>query len=104
MYPGARQALFVRSNGGWVHLQNTGPDHSIVPAVEGLQVYTYPAERAKDGFPVPFKREDLMNSLGWAYYLSHWMLMLLFLLPWTGWLAWRGRRMGKLRNRAEEGP
>jgi hypothetical protein len=102
VYPGASQALFVRSNGGWVHLQNTGPNHSIAPAVAGLQYYTYPAERAKDWFPVPFKRGDFGIPLGWAFYLSHWILMLLFLFPWTGWLAWRWRKMNRFaESRAE---
>lgn len=97
VYPGATQAVFVRSNGGWVHLYNTGPNHSIAPAVAGLQVYTYRQERAKEWFPVPFKHEDFGNPEGGAYYLSHWILMLLFLLPWTGWLAWRGRRLRRLQ-------
>ncbi len=30
--------------------------------------------------------------------LAHWFLVLLFLVPWSGWLAWRWRRMRKLAD------
>ncbi len=30
--------------------------------------------------------------------VAHWFLILLFLLPWSGWLAWRWRRMRRLEN------
>jgi hypothetical protein len=98
VYPGATQAIFVRSNAGWVHIQNTGPNHSITPAVAGPQIYTYPARRAKEWWPVPFKREDFGSPLGGAYYLSYWVLMLLFLIPWAAWLVWRARRARGLQS------
>jgi hypothetical protein len=31
----------------------------------------------------------------WNYGVSHWFIILLFLVPWSGWLAWRWRRIRK---------
>jgi hypothetical protein len=33
------------------------------------------------------------NGAEWAIYIPHWLLILLFFVPWTGFLAWRWRRM-----------
>ena len=31
----------------------------------------------------------------WVH-VAHWFLILLFLIPWLGWLFWHGRRMKRL--------
>jgi hypothetical protein len=36
-----------------------------------------------------------------TYYLAHWFLMLLFLVPWSGWLTWRWRRLSRLQRENE---
>ena len=33
---------------------------------------------------------------GWGISLAHWFLILLFLVPWAGFLIWRVRRMKRL--------
>ena len=33
---------------------------------------------------------------GFSIAVAHWFLILLFLIPWLGWLFWHGRRMKRL--------
>jgi hypothetical protein len=34
--------------------------------------------------------------------VAHWFLILLFLLPWSGWLAWRWRKIKRLSTPATQ--
>ena len=46
-------------------------------------------------FPAPFRFElenDVQRVIGFA----HWFLILLFLVPWSAFLAWRWQRQRKL--------
>jgi hypothetical protein len=49
-------------------------------------------------FPQPFKTVHNDNGLfvSSSYFVAHWLLMLLFLLPWAAFLAWRWRRMRRV--------
>ena len=35
---------------------------------------------------------------GRHFVFAHWFLILLFVVPWSGWLAWRWRRINRLRK------
>lgn len=47
----------------------------------------------------------LMNSpVGWRVEVDHWLLMLLFLIPWAAFLAWRWRRQRILTKAHDAAP
>lgn len=72
-------------------------------AVEGLNLYSTSAPshlRLKSTwFPKPVALSGGSQGGADGITISHWFLILLFLVPWTGFLFWRVRRMrraGKL--------
>ena len=59
----------------------SGPSEDISPWFPSLFTYNHTADKF---YAVTF------------YAIAHWLLFLTFFLPWTAFLAWRGRRMKKL--------
>lgn len=71
-------------------------DHSRPPStVRMIQWIHEPTSRSPDPwFPKAMNLETYDRQLQIS--IAHWFLMVVFLLPWSGWLAWRRRRMRRL--------
>lgn len=53
-------------------------------------------------FPSAVERRG--NRYGRGAAASYWLLMVLFLIPWSWWLGWHQRRLIRLHTRADESP
>jgi hypothetical protein len=62
---------------------------------EGLNVRSHREVRVSHWFP------EAVDESWPGVSIAHWFLLLLFLVPWAGWLAWRWRRLSRL-HRANE--
>jgi hypothetical protein len=73
---------------------------SYSPAPPDLPIFEWrsytPARSSERLFPRAFNWNIYPSSIG--IWLSHWFLILLFLVPWSGWLAWRWRRLSRLHK------
>jgi hypothetical protein len=69
--------------------------HSLNPplfASAELKTMRDTAEGGLPGLPLGFRYSPFSEgSLVLA--VTHWFLILLFLVPWSGWLAWRWRKL-----------
>lgn len=46
-------------------------------------------------FPPAVKTKLVVEGEHWRVRVAHWFLILLFLIPWIGFLAWRIRKQRK---------
>ncbi|MCW1926398.1 hypothetical protein OKA05_27855 [Luteolibacter arcticus] len=93
VYRGGTQGVFARSLGGLVELQVSGPHYSISPVTPMFQVYTYPHKPPAGWFPGAVTCQPFGAHGGWTVTVAHWLLILLYLVPSSAFLAWRWRRM-----------
>ena len=94
------EGLFLRNLPGTTQIEYTGPNHHIYPLTPAIQWYSNPRVYPEEWFPKPVFFEPFGNKGGWTLNLPHWLLILLFLIPWLAFLAWRSRRMHHLTESA----
>lgn len=95
-FPPARVAGALQSNGRVMLLR-----FSEVPGVPlGIRHETAVIQRGADWFP-PARVANEFGGRVTRIEIPHWLLILLFLIPWTAFLLWRGRRLKRLAARQE---
>jgi hypothetical protein len=57
-----------------------------------------------DWFPQPVRTGTLADGDHWHFKVAHWFLILLFLVPWASFLAWRWRRVKRITAGTAEPP
>ena len=60
----------------------------------GIHVLSTPLSNHKTCFPGPVTTGSEQGNR--EIEVAHWFLIVLFLIPWLGWLFWHGRRMKRL--------
>jgi hypothetical protein len=50
-------------------------------------------------FPWAINRREFPADPFQTTSFAHWFLIVLFLLPWTAFLLWRGRRLGRITRK-----
>ncbi|HEY1120549.1 MAG TPA: hypothetical protein VGE67_03080 [Haloferula sp.] len=88
----ATRAFAVSNNASWVVLVFRETTPLDVPGISHLSTRI----EGDSWFPIAAEVESDDATMR-AARVAHWLLILLFLLPWTAFLAWRWRRMRTAR-------